>query len=430
MKLRMNSLWSIALWLGLVSGLSAQTPGTPQASQEKPTFKVQVDLVTTDVIVRDGQGQFVADLVRNDFEVYEDDVKQDITSVTLVHGGRVQNVLAPPPPAVIEGVILPSARPRNAASGRILLFFVDDLHLEFNNTPRIRDLLKRITKTLLHDGDMYGVVSSGPSSIALDMTYDRSRMDEVIKKIAGNGLKPIDIINGPQNADGPSEVRHRAQVAFSTVADILHQLEGVHDRRKAFIYVSEGYDFNPYSDSRLGIEGHNYGMFTSRVGQKQQDETYVAQDPNLRRLQEGQQFSDAALARELFELTQTANRANATMYTIDPRGLVAGTGDVDGNINPTEWMDYVRKSQDSLRVLAEQTGGFAVVNRNDMDKALRQIDAETSDYYVLGYYSKNPDALQRIRRIDVRVARKDLEVWSRKQYSLRPPPAPGPSPQK
>jgi VWFA-related protein len=333
----------------------------------------------------------------------------------------------------LEGIILPSARPRNESSGRILLFFVDDLHMDFNNTPRIRALFKLIGKTLLHDGDMYSVVSSGPSSIALDMTYDRSRLDEVIKQIKGSGLKPEEIINGPQTPDGPSEIRHRAQVAFSTVRDILRQLEGVHDRRKAFIYVSEGYDFDPYSDSRLGIEGHNYGFFTSRFGQKQQDETYAMEDPSLRRLREGQQFSDAALARELAELTWTANRANATMYTIDPRGLVAGAGDVEGNINPTEWMDYVRKSQDSLRVLAEETGGIAVVNQNGMDKALKRIDAETSDYYVLGYYSKNADAEKRIRRIDVRVARKDgkdLEVWSRKTYLLKTPPAPDSSPHK
>ena len=60
----------------------------------------------------------------------------------------------------------------------------------------------------------------------------------------------------------------------------------------------------------------------------------------------------------------------------------------------TQWNEYVRKSQDSLRVLAEETGGIAVVNQNDFDKALKRIDAETSDYYVLGYYSKNPDPTQ------------------------------------
>ena len=102
-------------------------------------------------------------------------------------------------------------------------------------------------------------------------------------------------------------------------------------------------------------------------------------------------------SRELAELTRAANRANATLYTIDPRGLVGGP-DLDEQVDTVEWQNYVRTTQDSLRVLAEQTGGIAVVNQNDFDKALKRIDDETSDYYVLGYYSTNPDPLKRTRR--------------------------------
>ena len=58
-------------------------------------------------------------------------------------------------------------------SGRIFLFFVDDLHLQFQNTGRVRELFKKIGKNLIHEGDLFGIVSSGPSSISIDMTYDR-----------------------------------------------------------------------------------------------------------------------------------------------------------------------------------------------------------------------------------------------------------------
>jgi hypothetical protein len=74
-----------------------------------------------------------------------------------------------------------------------------------------------------------------------------------------------------------------------------------------------------------------------------------------------------------------------------------------------------------MRVLAEETGGLAVVNMNNFDKALQQIDASSSDYYVLGYYSSNPDPLKRRRKVDVKVVRKDATVFSRKEYVLRPP---------
>src|SRR5690348_18462428 len=99
---------------------------------------------------------------------------------------------------------------------------------------------------------------------------------------------------------------------------------------------------------------------------------------------QNEEFADADLYRDLNELTVEANRSNVTIYTIDPRGLVAGS-DIDEPIDPQQWDAYVRKSQDTMRVLADETGGVAVVNQNDFDKALKRIDNETSDYYVLGY---------------------------------------------
>jgi VWFA-related protein len=420
----------LRLGLGAALALStvlvtAQTPASPPPTQQppaqpatapqetgqpgQPTFRVAIDLVTMDAIVRNAQDQFVADLTKDDFEILEDGVPQDVTSFTLVHGGRVHNLLAPPPPPTAEGVILPPSRPRNDTTGRIFLIIVDDLHLDFRNTGRIRDLFKRISRNLIHDGDMFSIVSTGPSSLAIDPTYDRKVLDEAIKRITGNGLRPADVIQGPDSSQGPSEVRYRAHVAFSTAYDMLRQLERITNRRKAVVWVSNGYDFDPFNESRLGEDP----VFGGRFGQTREEGRQIQQQFN-----QGQQFADADLARELAEVTRTANRANATLYTIDPRGLVAGT-DLDEQLSPVEYGNWVRKTQDSLRVLADETGGIAVVNQNDFDKALKRIDAETSDYYVLGYYSSNPDPLKRTRKVEVKVKKPDLNVISRTSYSLR-----------
>lgn len=404
--------------LGALVTLSAQTqpPAVPKSPDvpTKPTFAVQINLVTTDIIARDANGQFVPDLTKSDIEVFEDGVAQEVASFTLVHGGRVMNLLAPPPPPPQEGIILPASRPTQDAAGRIFLLFVDDLHLDFRNTGRIRDLFKRISKTLIHDGDMFGIVSTGPSSIAIDMTYDRKRLDEAINKIAGNGLKPSDIIGGAEGAEGPSEVRYRAHVAFSTAADIVQNLERVQNRRKAVVYVSNGYDFNPFVNARL--ENDPLNQASQITGSDSQQDI---NDPTRR---QGNQFADADLARELSELTRAANRANASFYTIDPRGLVGGP-DLDENVDPVEWNDHVRKTQDSLRVIAEQTGGLAIVNQNDFDKALKRIDAETSDYYMLGYYSSNPDPLKRTRKVEVKSKKGNVNVWARSSYTMKQPPS-------
>ena len=207
-------------------------------------------------------------------------------------------------------------------------------------------------------------------------------------------------------------MRYRAHVAFSTAYDIVNSLAKVQNRRKAVIYVSNGYDFNPFEGARFNDP--------NIVGMKNDRYQYMDYDPFTR---QSQQFADADLARELAELTRAANRANATFYTIDPRGLVAGS-DLDEQVDPSEWSAHIRKTQDSLRVIAEETGGFAVVNQNDFDKSLKRIDAESSDYYVLGYYSSNPDPLKRTRKIEVKAKRPNLDIWSRKSYSLKPPPEP------
>jgi VWFA-related protein len=406
---------ALALTAGITlaaQGPPGQTPAPTQTPQGPPDFKTGVDFVTMDAIVRNARDQFVADLSKDEFEIFEDGVKQEISSFTLIHGGRVHNLLSPPPPPTQEGIILPPSRPRNDAAGRIFLIIVDDLHLDFRNTGRIRDLFKRISRTLVHEGDMFGIVSTGPSSLAIDLTYDRKILDDAIKKISGNGLRPSDVIQGPDGAEGPSEVRYRAHVAFSTAYDILRQLERVTNRRKAVVWVSNGYDFDPFADSRLGEDP----VFGGRFGQTREEGKEMREQFNR-----GHVFADADLARELGDLTRTANRANATIYTIDPRGLVAGS-DLDEQLDPVEFGEHVRKTQDSLRVLADETGGIAIVNQNDFDKALKRIDNETSDYYVLGYASTNPDPLKRTRKIEVKVTRPEMRVISRTSYTLRPNP--------
>jgi VWFA-related protein len=436
MGLRTNRFWPLTMLMALTAGLSAQAPqpqppaagsGQPQT----PTFRVQIDAVTMDVIVKDSRGQFVPDLTKNEFEVFEDGVKQEIVSMTMSHGGRVSNLLDAPPPALPEGIILPPRRRVNDTSGRIFLFFVDDLHLQFQASGRVRELFKKISRTLLHDGDMFGIVSSGPSSIAIDMTYDRRRVDEAINKIAGDGLKPSEIIQQSSGPGGPSELRHRANVAFATMREGLENLEKVTNRRKALVWVSEGYDFNPFQESRLGLHppGSPYlqnsmnSQINSGVPNPDGTQSQQTNNPLADAQKQSETFSDADLAYDLAELTRAANRANTTIYTIDPRGLIAGT-DIDEPVNPVEWNAFVRKSQDTMRVLAEDTGGLAIVNQNDFDKALKQIDAESSDYYVLGYYSTNPDPTKRRRQIEVRTTRKDVDVYTRKEYVLKAPPRP------
>jgi len=389
--------------------LLAQAAPQPQ----RPVIRRTVDLVTTDLQVRDERGQFVSDLGKDDFEVYEDGVKQTVSMFVLTHGGRVFNETPPQSSGAAEGLLLPPARPPGDKSGRVFLIFVDDFHLNARLTPRVRDLLKRIDTDLIHNGDLFGVVSSGYSSIAIDMTYDRKRLTEAIRKIQGAGLQPDEVIAAPEGSQGPAEVRHRAHVAFSTAYEILGKFEQIHDRRKAFIYISEGYDFDPYARSRAKTAA-------DRNPVPPNSSTDSGQVPDTNPFSHsGNEFAAADLAAELAELTREANRANTTIYTVDPRGLVDGPDIDQTTLDSTDWQDHVRETQNSLRSIAELTGGIAVVNQNDFDRALKRIDSETSDYYIVGYYSSNPDPTKKRRTMEIRIKSSPKRQADRYQLSYR-----------
>jgi VWFA-related protein len=398
--------------------LLAQAAPLPQ---RPPVIRSGVNLVITDVVVHDERGQFVSTLAKDDFEVFEDGIRQELVMFVLTHGGRVFQDTGAPASAAREGLLLPPPRPPGDRSGRAFVIFLDDLHIGFRETPRVRDVMKKLSTELIHEGDLFGIVSTGTSSISIDMTYDHKRLDEAISKLTGGGLSPNEIIGTPEGSQGPPEVRHRAHVAFSTAYDILQQLEQIHDRRKAFIYISEGYDFDPFAKSRAKAAADRASSLaggTSDTGQIPDTNPFS---------KTGNEFAPADLAAELAELTRQADRANTAIFTIDPRGLTAGPDLDQTTLDTVDWQDHVRETQNSLRVIAERTGGIAAINSNDFDRALKGINNATSDYYLVGYYSSNNDPLNKRRTIEIRIKstpkrRADKYQLSYKtSYTLKPP---------
>lgn len=404
-------------------GPTPEDVGQINPAGDAPIFRSGVTLVTTDVIARDANGQFIPDLTLDEITVYEDGQPQEIASLVLVHGGRVYNQLLPPAPEQ-EGIVLPAARPVNDTAGRIFVLFIDDLHLQTGLTPKVRQVFEKIAETLIHEGDLFGIVSSGPSAINVQMTYDRSLLYSAMGRITGDGFSNQEIIEqlagGP---GGPSELRWRTHKAFKLARDIVRNLEDVENRRKAFIYLSSGYDFNPFEYERFRNSSAGRAMAEVQEATGNQNDSFYRgisdRDIDVFNLNErqGTVFADTDLALELKQLALAANRANASFYTVDPRGLVAGP-DIGYDVPLREWRDHLFQTQNSLRMLAELTGGMAVVNRNDFEDAFREIDAETSDYYVLGFYSSNPDPSIRTRRLRVEVNREGAILRHRTHYSI------------
>jgi VWFA-related protein len=403
--------------------LSAAVSLAVSAQSPQPTFRATVTHVTTDVIPRDAQGRFVPDLTRDNFTILEDGVAQKIDSFALIHGGRTFNLVEAPPAAAPEGIVLPTAPRRQTAdaSGRVVLIFVDDMHIEPEMTPHVRRLVQDIAGTLLHDGDLVSMVSSGPSSIEIEPTYDRKRILASVSRIRGVAMTPNELFKLLETSQGPGDIRQRAHLAFYTAYNVLNSIEPIANKRKAVLYISTGYDFDPFPESRKGKDRVMGGRFSEPTRFILDEENPYFRLPALN--------ADIDLYAYMRELTLSANRANATIFTLDPRGL-AGVVDAGQYLDQSEWRTYLQKSQSTLRQIAEETGGFAVVNDNDFVSALKRIDAETSDYYVLGFYSTNPDPSKRVRQLEVKVDRPGLTVASRRAYSLKSVGTPPPPPKK
>ena len=437
------------------------SPAKPQPAQIVPTFRGGTDIISVDVFPRDAKGQFFPNLTKDDFVVIEDGVEQQLLNFATANGGRFFTSLAVSAAPVSEGLILPKNAPPPDTASRIFIIFIDDLHFMPSQTPEVKKLLQTIRDTLVHDNDLVGFVSSGFSSIEMDPAYDPShrRFNEVINKVMGSGPSIDEMIEMKPGVDGLNELNHNINVAFAAAHDLLVQMEDLKGKRKAFVWISNGYSLDPFKDSRLMKELNDYansGMCDDVEQAAQSDssvidnldrnnpckytKTDIAQVQNIRTTgndygvdifhNPSMEFKTGDLMSQLAELIRSAQRANTMFFTIDPRGLIAGfnTASRATQVSNQEESEFILQTTGTLRSLAENTGGIACVGTNDCRPVLQRIDNMTSDYYMLGYRSSNPDPFKLARKVEIKVKRPGVQLVAgrdyRDMYYLKKPPKP------
>jgi VWFA-related protein len=396
MKIR-TAIALLVLTSGFALALS-EVEGRQQPPQEPPpvTFRVEVNYVEVDAIVTDANGNPITDLTAKDFQVLEDGRPQTISTFSLVNlpVERAERPLFAP------GPIEPDVQTNTTAEGRIYLIVLDDLHVTFSNTPRVRRALTEFLDRNFGVNDLAAVVyTSGRAADGQDFTNNRRLLTSAVDKFLGKKLRSetlemLDLGNrlGAEPGSGPASdplERERGQNARTTMDQIEKLAEfmaGVRGRRKALILVSEGISYNVYD------------VITNT--------------------------SASMVLQETADAIGAATRGNVAIYAIDPRGLDAfsETIEISGVPNepgasPTQSLqNSLRLSQESLRVLAAETGGFASVNRNDFGDAFARLVRENSTYYVLGFYPANERRDGRFRKLEVRVTRPGAMVRSRRGY--------------
>jgi hypothetical protein len=125
--------------------------------------------------------------------------------------------------------------------------------------------------------------------------------------------------------------------------------------------------------------------------------------------------------------TQALATSDVAIYTVDARGLLPSHS-IGANGSPV-FTDIraVLGPLDGMRTLAEQTGGRAFFNRNDLARAVEQAVDDTSLSYVLAYYSTHEEADSRFRSIKVQLKRRGLTAQHRSGYYAHPQPVADPA---
>ena len=404
-RARLRAVCGALLAVGILSAaLLARQAGAPQppSARQNPavTFKVEVNYVEVDAVVTDREGRFVADLGPGDFEVLEDGKRQTVASFGVVD---IPLERADAPlfvPRAVEPDIATNVKPLD---GRVYLLVLDDIHTEPRRTTLVKSAARRFVETQLGANDVAAVITIRGSG-SQEFTSSRRLLLAAIDRFSGkslrsaalNKLEDYNMRRGtPLAGDKPRDMdeqerAYNARLTLSTLRNIGDFMANVRGRRKAVVLFSEGVDY---------------------------DVTDVFNN-----------VSASEVQRDIEEAIAAATRGNVSIYSVDPRGLSGFPGleaDVEGvpveadpalKLGAQGMQDEMRLSQDSLRVLSEETGGFAAINTNDFASAFERIRQDNSRYYVLGYYPTNDRRDGKVRKIDVRVSRPGLSVRSRKAY--------------
>jgi VWFA-related protein len=428
----MPSRWPACALLAalLIAGATAQEP--------QPTFRIEANYVRVDVYPT-ANGAPIADLVREDFEIFENNVPQAIDAFEHVQvAGLVPQELRREPASIAESRAM-LENPR----ARVFVLFLDYYHVDAAGSRNMRTSLAGALDRFLGPDDLFAVMT--PEMSALDLSFARKtttvrgmlekhwiwgERDQLISPDPQDEQYRQCFGSSPDIAEEMIE-RRREKLVLDALQDLVRHLRGAREERKAILTISNGWqlfqrndrlmrqvgNMAPGTPPRVGVDPRTGRLTTENTTSRGSVTQYACDRDrmNLAQIDNAQQFRD---------IVEDANRGNAAFYPIDPRGLavfdepimrVGRSAAAAPPLPPS--VDRARLSArlETLRVMAVDTDGLAIVQTNDLEGGFKRIIADLSSYYLLGYYS-NRTMDGRFHQIRVRVKRPGAQVRARRGY--------------
>jgi VWFA-related protein len=373
-----------------------------QAGQPAVTFKSEVGIVEINAVVTDAAGNFVRDLTKDDFQVFEDGRVRPFSLFSLVDLPVLSTVRSVAPEPDVRTLA-------ESQNGRVYVIVLDDLHIAPLRATILKTAARRFIEQYFYPGDLAAVVYTGPGQASgQELTGSRRLLLAAIDRFRGQQIESAadgrletyrqqqltdtgDQTTGRLDDPNDAERSFNARRTLNALRDAAGWMADIQGRRKSLLFFSEGidYDINDVFSAR-GASG-------------------VLMDAR--------------------DTVGSATRSNVSIYSIDPRGLSGLSDEFINLVEPqtstrtareqlgTRGIEQdLRVAQDSLRMLAEQTGGLSLVNSNNFAGGFERIVRDNSSYYQLGYYTQPDTKGGKFRKIDVRVRRPGLVVRARRGY--------------
>lgn len=363
-------------------------PQQPKPQQQKPedidVVRITTNLVQVDAVVTDKNGKVVTDLKPDEVQIFEDGKQQKITHFSYnVTESPVTERAAKPAPVDKNAPPLPPVILKPEQVRRTMAIVVDDLGLSFESTYFVRRALKKFVDEQMQPGDLVAIVRSGGGMGALQQfTSDKRQLYAAIERVKWNangrgGISAFAPIEPPTpGAGGPDIDQANADLnqfredlfavgtlgAISYVVKGLRQLPG----RKSILLISDGFRIYSQDDAMRN---------------------YLA-------------------LQKLRTLVDEAGRASVVIYTMNATGLqtmgfsaadnLSNPNDPSGGRSPQDLEQQLSnrrnaafETQQGLDFLAQQTGGIAIRNNNDLSGGIRRVMEDQKGFYLIGYRPDN-----------------------------------------
>jgi VWFA-related protein len=417
----------IASWLTLALG--AQKPA------QAPVFKTKVEVVQLDVSVLDKHRQPVRGLTRKDFTILEDGKPQPIVGFATFD---VDTAEAPATGWMRD--VAPDVATNQHKETRLLVIVMDDGLIP--QDPFAIQSSKKIAASIidkLGPDDLTAIVFTGDNRKTQDFTSDKSKLRAALDKF-NPGLASYRF-----GLDaGTNEDIWFYQATIRTLDGIADHLASVSGQRKMVFWISPGVPMDLGGAVPRDKDG-------CAVPERWDPKTGVCTTFGGNALSNGKPicltgpgtcgpgspmgvvgralppFEMSDLAKRIDEVFRRAQRANVTIYPIDPNGLDGSRAYLVGKLGPMNqgFSGHKATAQlDFLTMTAENTGGHAIINTNDFEPGIAEAFEENESYYLIGFEPTNTAADGKLRRLEVKVDRPDVEVRTRSSYYAPEPPKP------